>query len=1030
MNKTFINNRMRKAAMLALFFFAGMSFSFAQELIRITGTVNDQGGDPLPGVSVVQQGTINGVSSDFDGKYNISVTRGSTLVFSFIGYLTREFIASESGEINVILQEDVQELDEVIVVGYGIQRKSSVTGAISQVKAEDMQNRTITRPEQALQGKTAGVQIVQGSGAPGATPSVRIRGISSTVGSANEPLYVVDGRIMTNIGGIDPNDIESMEVLKDAASAAIYGVAAGNGVILISTKRGVAGRTSVTYDFQLSTQNITRIPKVLNSDQYIDYMTEARYISMDKFMQNWDFKTNTDWSKVAFEPSLMQRHNLAFQGGNTAGAFYLSMSYLNNDGPIVGKADVYDRYTATINANYHIRPWLEVGTNNQIEYYKAQNISEGSEYGSIMMAVLQVDPLTRPLYAPNELPQHMTDILNRGYTLLQDKESNYYGVSAYQITDQLNPYILRDRGYAITKGYNVNGTIFANLKPIKSLVITSRFAYRLAASNYYSFSKNYYASDNVKADFGSVTASTNTPTYLQWENFANFTKNFNSHNLNAMVGTSYIESHRFGVNGTMAGTGLNDFGFIKNDPLYAYFAYTTSTATKTIGGGEELISRTLSYFGRLSYDYAGKYFAQASLRADAADLSVLPVSTRWGYFPAVSAGWNISREAFMESTSNWLSDLKLRGSWGQNGTTAALGSYAYAVTIASTYSYPFTDAVAYSTGSRPTVTGNPELKWETSEQIDVGLDARFLRNRLSMTVDYFIKKTKDLIMTGITPSTIVGNQASPVNAGNIENKGIEFELTWRDQIGDFHYAIRGNMATLKNKVTYIHESLDRINGAGFHTTPGVTAFEKGFPAWYFRGYRVTGIDASGNPIFWDKNEDGIINDSDRDMIGSPIPDLTFGFTLSAAWKGLDLTVFGTGSYGNDIFLCLTRGDRLQSNVLKEFYDDRWTPSNTSATKPRPGAVGIDRYWLSDAVIYDGSFFKIKQIQLGYSLKQEWLSTLKISNVRAYVSLDDFLTFSKYPGFDPEYVGTGASMGMDKGSYPSSQKIVFGINVTF
>ena len=1031
MNKTFKYNLLRKAAILTLFFLVGMSFSFAQEMLRITGTVIDRDRESMPGVNVVQKGTTIGTTTDVDGKYSISVPKGSILVFSYIGCLTQEITVNAQNSIDITLLENIQALDEVVVVGYGVQKKSSVTGAILQVKAEDMQNRTITRPEQAMQGKTAGVQIVQGSASPGSTPNVRIRGISSSgQDSGNNPLYVVDGRIMENIGGIDPNDIESMEILKDAASAAIYGVAAGNGVVLITTKKGAAGKSSITYDFQVTTQKISRIPKVLNSEQYIDYMTEAKYISMDKIMQNWDFGTNTDWSKVAFENSLMHRHNMAFQGGNAAGTYYLSLSYLNNDGPIVGKSDVYKRYTGTINGNYNIKPWLEVGTNNQIEYFDIRNVSEGSEYGSILMSVLQVDPLTRPIYAPNDLPQSMQNILNRGYTLLQDPDGNYYGVSAYQITDQLNPLILRDRSNTLTKGFNVNGTVYGNLKPIESLVITSRLAYRLAATNYYSFSKQYYASDNVKSDFGQVTANAGTPTYLQWENFINFTKKFDKHNVNVMVGTSFIESRNFGVSGTMAGTSLNDFGFIKNDPRYAYFAYATPEANKTLSGGEETVYRKLSYFGRLTYDLADKYFLQSSLRADAADTWMLPVTERWGYFPAVSVGWNVSKESFMKKTSSWMSELKLRGSWGQNGSTGPLGGYAYASTITSGLSYPFTDDVSYSIGARPSVSGNPELKWETSEQIDIGLDARFLRSRLSMSADYFIKKTKDLLVRGITASTIVGVSSSPINAGNIENKGLELELTWRDKIGNLNYSIRGNIATLKNKVTHIHESIERINGASFHTTPGITVFEEGYPAWYFRGYKVSGIDSEGNPIFWDKNSDGIINDSDRDMIGSPIPDLTYGLTLSAAWKGIDLTVFGTGTYGNDVFLCLTRGDRLQSNVLKEFYDDRWTPSNTRGTKPRPGAVNVDKYWLSDAVVYDGSFFKIKQIQLGYTLPTKWLSTLKITNTRAYVSFDDFIIFTKYPGFDPEFVGTGAAMGLDKGSYPGSRKVVFGLNITF
>ncbi|KAA6300314.1 MAG: TonB-dependent receptor SusC, partial [Candidatus Ordinivivax streblomastigis] len=1001
--------------------------------IRTSGTVTDQDNEPLIGVSVFEKGTGNGIVTDTNGKYSLSVNSNATIVYSYIGYITQEKRAI-AGVLNVTMADDTKALDEVVVVGYGVQKKSSVTGAISQVKTEDMQNRTITRPEQALQGKTASVQIVQASAAPGAGVNIRIRGINSTDEGTNDPLYVVDGRIMSNIGGIDPNDIESIEVLKDAASAAIYGVRAGNGVVLISTKKGVAGKTSITYDFQLTSQNIARIPKVLNSEQYINYMTEANYLSMDNIMQNWDFKTNTDWSKIAFENSKMNRHNLAFQGGNTAGSYYLSLSYLSNNGPVRGDADKYDRYTATVNANYHIKPWLEVGTNTQTEYYTIRSVSEGgsrSEYtGSMFMSVLQLDPLTPSTYTPEELPNFMRGFLNDGYKLLKDENGNYYSISAFQETDQYHPLIMRDRSFNENKGFNVNGTIFANFKPIKPLVVTSRLAYRLSGSNTYSFGDEVYVNTIVNQKYASVNASAYTPIYYQWENFANYTETFGNHNINAMLGASFVESRNFGIYGGISGS-ADDYGLIKKDPLYAYFDYATKTATKSLSGGEEIISRQMSYFGRLSYDYAGKYFAQVSLRVDAADSSILPENTRWGYFPATSVGWNISRENFMESTQSWMSDLKLRASWGQNGTTANLGGYRYAVTIVSDSSYPYTDDLKYTIGSRPSVTGNPELKWETSEQLNFGLDARFLKNRLSLNADYFVKTTKDLIMSGITPSTIVGNTASPINAGDMTNRGLELELGWRDQIGDFKYSVRGNMATLKNEVTRIHESLDRINGASFHTTNGITVFEKGYPAWYFRGYKVNNIDAAtGNPVFEDVNSDKIINDSDKGMIGSPIPDVTYGLTLSAAWKGFDLTVFGTGTYGNDIFMCLNRGDRLQSNKMKEFYDNRWTPENTQATKPRPGATDIEKYWVSDAMVYDGSFFKIKQIQLGYTLAQNWLAKASINNIRAYVSLDDFFTFTKYPGFDPEYAGSGSSVGVDKGYYPASKKVVFGVNLTF
>ncbi|MDR3142682.1 MAG: TonB-dependent receptor plug domain-containing protein, partial [Tannerellaceae bacterium] len=326
-------------------------FLSAQNQIKISGTVSDAANEPLIGVNVSEKGTVNGTATDVNGQYTLSVSPGATIVYSYIGYISQERPAVAGTMNNVTLAGNMQTLDEVVVVGYGVQKKSSVTGAISQVKAEDMLNRTITRPEQALQGKTAGVQIVQGSAAPGSSPDVRIRGLSSNYSSS--PLFVVDGRIATNgIGGIDPNDIESMEVLKDAASSAIYGIAAGNGVVLITTKKGTTGKTSISYDFQTSAQTIARIPQVMNAEQYIDYMTEAQYLSMDAIMQNYDFRTNTDWAKEAFEPSMMMRHNLAFQGGNPAGAYYLSLSYLDNDGYVKGDADSYRRYTATINGSY------------------------------------------------------------------------------------------------------------------------------------------------------------------------------------------------------------------------------------------------------------------------------------------------------------------------------------------------------------------------------------------------------------------------------------------------------------------------------------------------------------------------------------------------------------------------------------------------------------------------------------------------------------------------------------------------------
>jgi TonB-linked SusC/RagA family outer membrane protein len=437
-----------------------------------------------------------------------------------------------------------------------------------------------------------------------------------------------------------------------------------------------------------------------------------------------------------------------------------------------------------------------------------------------------------------------------------------------------------------------------------------------------------------------------------------------------------------------------------------------------------------AYFGRLSYDYNGKYLAQLTMRTDAFDMAFLPLQNRWGYFPAASLGWIVSKETFMESSSSFIDHLKLRVSWGQNGSLAGLGNYGYLTSITSSGSYPFSSEPVYSIGYQPAFTGNLELKWETHQQTNVGFDARFLNNRLILAFDYFNKKTKDLIVTGITPSTIVGNTASPINAGNIENKGIELELGWQENINKFHYGVRGNMSTIRNKVTNIHQSLDYIAGTGFHTTSGITRFEVGKPAWYFCGYEFQGIDeATGDPVFVDQNNDNIINDDDKIMLGKGIPDLNYGITVNADYKGFDIVVFGQGSYGNDIYSCLNRTD-YAVNSLTYFTEGRWTVDNQEGTKPRAGANDLDKYYTSSAAIFDGSYFKVKQIQLGYSLSKPMLNKLKIERFRIYASLEDYFTMTQYMGFDPEVTGVGNALGVDKGSYPTAKKVIFGVNISF
>lgn len=1050
-----MRNSVKRFLAIAVLSLSAAAAAFAQN-VTLTGRVIDEQNEPMIGAGVVQKGTTNGTTTDLDGQFKLVVPKGATVIFTTIGYVIEERVATESQTLTVKMVPDTQMLEETIVVGYGVQRKSDVSGAISQVKSEDIQNRTITSPEAALQGKTAGVQVSSSSAAPGSAPTIRVRGISSN--SGNTPLYVVDGRITSSISGIDPNDIESMEVLKDAASAAIYGAQAGNGVILITTRRG-AGDGKITYNYQLSVQSLAKTPKVMNAEQYMQWYLEDGSITMEDFYRNWDFKTNTDWLDYAYDTGIMQRHNLTFAAGNDRGSLYVSGNYLDNNGIFTGDADVYKRLTFMVNGSWKFKPWLDLQTNNQVEYYRVRSVSTSSDYGSAVLSALVLDPLTPTTYSPDNLPAHMQQILDDGYKLLTDENGNYYAASYFLASENVNPRVMRDRSYSQTTGFNINGSTSLNFRPFRELTVTSRLGYRLSSYDSYGYGYPYKINANALQDYYSLSGSASNSIYYQWENFANYMKQIGKNNISAMVGMSYSDSRSYGVSGSKNGLGhyidengeaQYDLGIMQDDPHFYYFGYATAVANYSVSGATESISRKLSYFGRANWNYMGKYNLQASLRADAADSSILPIEKRWGYFPAVSGSWNISDESFFGKYKGIVPFLKLRVSWGQNGSLAGLGGYAYANVIASTGNYPVsTTSPSYITGYSPSSSGNKELKWETSEQFNIGLDSRFLRDRLSISVDWYNKTTKDLIVSGITPSTVVGVSASPVNAGNVRNTGFEFELRWKDRIGkDFNYGVSANLSTLKNEVTYIHETLsDGIDGVSIRNYGVVTRFEKGHPAWYMYGYRFAGIDpANGDALFYvfdpvydeDGNLEGYVqtdkttstpSGTDKTEIGSGIPKVNFGLTFNAQYKGFDAVVFINGAAGSKIMNALTVVD-YKYNRLSWMYDDRWTPTNTTGTTPGAAASNWQQYLTSDGVLFSGTYAKVKQIQLGYTLPSSFTRKYKVDNLRLYMSLDDFFTFTKYPGFDPEVTGTGSGLGIDKGNYPTSKKVVFGVNLTF
>ena len=1019
----------------------------SQQQLTVTGTVVDEAGEPIAGVTVAVAGATIGTLTGFDGEYTINVPGSSTVLrFSFIGYVPQEIAVNNQKVINVTLVEESQLLDEVVVIGYGVQRKSSVTGSISQIKAEDLQNRTVTSAAGSLQGKTSGIQVVTTSGAPGSNPAIRIRGYSSN--SSTEPLYVVDGIIVTSISGIDPNDIESTEILKDAASAAIYGAQAGNGVVLITTKKGKQGQGTITLDYQRTIQNLANVTRVMNAKEYQTYMLETGFIPQTQFDTFYDGTTDTDWVAESFEQGIMSRYNLGFNGANTNGSYYLSLSYTDDDGIVKGDKDFYKRLTLMANADYKIKSWIKVGTNNQIEKYNSRSVSEGTEYGGFLSSVLTLDPLTPVTLSPANITPTMQNILDNGNILLTDENGDYYAVSDFFQAENVNPFIIRDRSIPLREGFNLNGSVFGDLTPFNGLTITSRFGYRLSSSYSNTYNHSYYANANVYNQYTDVSSRSNGSIYYQWDNYINYLKNFNGHEVSGMFGHSFVESTNSYVSGSIEGEGGSSL--LKDDPeLFGYLDYKASSATQTVNGSKS-ISANESYFGRLGYNFKDKYIAQVQLRADAFDLSKLPFTNRWGYFPSVSLAWVATKENFLSNVPI-LSYLKIRASWGVNGSIAALSNYPYSTSITSSSAYSWD--LVQSTGTAnwvvakfPSSLGNDELSWETTTQTNVGFDARFLRDKLSLSADYFNKQTEDLLVSGITPSYIIGGTASPLNAGSVLNRGFEFEGGYRDKIGQFSYSVNANLSTLHNEVTYLHPALTYIAGASLHLDR-ITIFEEGAEVWHFWGYEYQGVDeATGVAIIKDQLTvdtdgdgipdagDGIITQDDKVNIGSGIPDFTYGVTLNMAYRGIDFLLFGTGSQGNDIFMGLTKIDRMQGNrVYENFYEGRWIAGadNSKATIPAASS-DLTYYMYSDAMVKDGSFFKIKQIQLGYTIPESITKKAMVSNLRLYVSLDDFFTFTKYIGFDPEAASasSGSSMGVDKGSYPISKKFVFGVNLKF
>lgn len=1024
-----------KTLFLTVILWAGvLMYGYAQTKFEFTGKVTNSGGEPMPGVSVVITGTTSGVMTDLNGNFSLMNEKPVLkLTISYVGMKSQEIEAKANVPVVVALEEKSSDLAGVLVVGYGVQKKSLVTGAISQIKGDELRNVPTSRVEQAMQGKIAGVQVRSSSGSPGAGMKVRIRGTGTNGNS--DPLYIVDGMKSTDITYLEPSDIESMEVLKDAASAAIYGAEGGNGVIIITTKsgKGVIGAKNtggtINFDYQFGYQNVGKMMKVMNTSEYTTYINEANVgVTIPTGVT-----TDTKWMDEIASSAPMQKVYLSFANSTDKSSYVLSGSYYGQEGVIGGNKSDFKRYTARFNGNHEVKNWLTVGNNIAYSHTDRSAIVENDEFNGVVASALMLDPLTPTVYT-GALPEFAQTALDDGAHLVKDSEGRYYGVSEFVKGEIANPLAEIQIAKGSTIQDKVIGNVFATVKPYKGLEITTRYGMDYAGQIYHTWNPTFWFSSERNSSVTSRRENYDKWFTWLWENFATYNFKVGRGNFTAVAGTAAQKSvHNFV-------TTLSGPMFAEADP----FSYHGGVEINGSLSGNMEDKRLQSYFGRLSYDYAGKYMINGTLRRDGTSL----LSKKWGTFPSLSAGWVISEEDFFKNLNSPVTNLKVRASWGQNGSLSNLGYDQFRALIrTSGIQYPDGNGGFY-TGAEPELLANPELKWETSEQTDLGVDLRLLNNKLRFSVDYYNKVTKDLL-TPSSPPLSVGNSAPFVNAGDVTNRGFEFELGYQESGGEFHYNVVLNFATLHNEVTYLNPLLKRQSGDVVGTGWTATYMEKGLPVWYFRGYQTDGIFQNqaqidkyiadnglvgyapkpGDPIIVNNKKDANINEDDMVKIGSPHPKATFGANLSCDYKNFDLNIFMQGTFGNDILMGWNRSDRGTSNRPEFFYTDRWTGDGSTNSWFRSDLTNPYVYY-SDLMVFDGSYLRIKHIQLGYTMPKSFASKIYLSSCRFFLSFDDYFTFTKYPGMDVEAGNNdNFSQGIDKGFYPTPRKVMAGVSVS-
>ena len=1033
---------MKKNLLYLLFLIVGISGNNLLNAQNLQGVITDQTtGETLPGATVMVKGTTQGTVSGIDGDYNLPLGAGQHIItFSYVGYMTREIdISIEPGETlirNIQLQADITTFEEFVVVGYGTQQKKVVTGAISSVDADQITATPILRVEQAMQGRAAGVQVTNLSGQPGEAPTVRIRG-AGTTGNA-EPLYVVDGMVVGGIDYLNPGDIESIDVLKDAASAAIYGARAANGVVLITTKSGTKGDMTLNYSFYQGIQNVARFVDVLDAEQYMMMMNEgARNAGSTNLPFDLDEipAHNTNWQKELFETNApISNHELSITGGTERSTYASSLSYFSQEGIIGGDRSQFDRFTARLNTRHQVNDFIQFGNNLAYTHIIRRGIASNASFNAAYSSALNLDPLT-PVYEEDEAWLSQPPYSNQ--PVVTNSDGQVYGISRNVGAEIVNPLALLEIQTGETRVDKIVGNVFGELEPVDDLKFRSSLGIDLAYVLGDSHQPLFYL-NGAQYNLEKTSVQKNIDRYYtwQWENTLSYAKKIDDHNFSALVGTTASKSNFENLYGFNADVDVSN-------PDHVYLNMATDTVWQAYGGAGH--SALLSLFGRVTYDYQARYAFNATIRRDGS--SKFGPNNRFGTFPSFGATWMISEENFFPSLGP-LEVIKLRASWGVNGNQE-IGDYQFISTIDRSRGYIFGGGRAF--GASPSYIANLDIMWEESEQIDIAIDFGAYDNRLTGTVDYYIKTTKGLLERIPIPGH-VGNDPPFANVGSVENRGVEMSLNWRHFTGDFNYSIGANAAYNQNKMTKIGNAEGVLPGATWAVAGMVTRAELGLPIGYFYGYVTDGIfqnwadvyshvNANGQLLqplaqpgdvrFVDIDGDGRLTPDDRTMIGNPTPDWTFGLNANFDYKNFDLSFLVIGTYGNDVFNGIRRRDLNDTNLSTDMLD-RWTGEGTSNTIPRFSFSDPNRNnRISDLYIEDASFVRLKNIQIGYTLPMNILNRIKARSMRVYVSAENLFTLTGYSGADPE-IGALSSfdIGIDRGIYPQARTFRLGTSISF